>query len=79
MVWKPTYDIIVSDCALKSFVFGARIPKSYKIIAVLKEVRCAICRKVRTQHRTSIIAFFFLFVVCELTEVSCILYQLCAN
>jgi len=54
MVWKPTYDIIVSDCALKSFVFGARIPKSYKIIAVLKEVRCAICRN---QHRTSIIAF----------------------
>jgi len=21
MIWKPTYDVIVSDCALKSFVF----------------------------------------------------------
>jgi len=26
MVWKPTVDVIVSDCALKSFVFfGTRI------------------------------------------------------
>jgi len=47
------------------------------IIAVLKEVRCTICRKVRTQHRTTIIAFL-LFDVFDLTEVSqpCILYQL---
>jgi len=28
MVWKPTYDVVVSDCAIKSFVFGSRIPKS---------------------------------------------------
>jgi len=28
MVWKPTFGVIVSDCALKSFVFGTRIPKS---------------------------------------------------
>jgi len=28
MIWKPTYDVIVSDCALKTFVFGTRIPKS---------------------------------------------------
>jgi len=28
MVWKPTFDVTVSDCALKSFIFGARIPMS---------------------------------------------------
>jgi len=28
MAWKPTFDVIVSDYALKSFVFGTRIPKS---------------------------------------------------
>jgi len=27
LVWKPTFDVIVSDCILK-FVFGTRIPKS---------------------------------------------------
>jgi len=25
MIWKPTYDVIVSDCALKTFVFGTRL------------------------------------------------------
>jgi len=28
MVWKPTINVIVSDCALKSFVFGISIPES---------------------------------------------------
>jgi len=28
MLWKPIFDVIVSDCALKSFVCGTRIPKS---------------------------------------------------
>jgi len=28
MVWKSTFDIIVSDCALKSFVVNIRIPMS---------------------------------------------------
>jgi len=28
MVWKPTYDVIVSYCAINSFVFSAGIPKS---------------------------------------------------
>jgi len=28
MVWKPTFDVIVSDCELKSFVFSTRIRKS---------------------------------------------------
>jgi len=27
MVWKPTFDVIVSDCALKPFLFGTRILK----------------------------------------------------
>jgi len=26
--WLPIFDVIVSDYALKSFVFGTRIPKS---------------------------------------------------
>jgi len=26
--WKATFDVIVSDCALKSFLFGTRIPKN---------------------------------------------------
>jgi len=33
----------------------------------LKEVRCTICREVRTQHRTSIIYFNIFF---DLIEVS---------
>jgi len=28
MVWKPTFDVIVSDCVFNSFVFSTRIPKS---------------------------------------------------
>jgi len=28
MVYKPTFDVIVSDSALKSSGFGTRIPKS---------------------------------------------------
>jgi len=28
MVWKPTFDVIVSDCALSPLFFGTRIPKS---------------------------------------------------
>jgi len=28
MVWKPAFDIIVSEYALKSFVFDTLIPKS---------------------------------------------------
>jgi len=29
MVRKPTFDVIISDCAPKSFVFGTLIPYSY--------------------------------------------------
>jgi len=28
LVWKPTFDVIVSDCVLKSFVFSTCNPKS---------------------------------------------------
>jgi len=56
MVWKPTFDVIVSNCALLPFIFGTRIPKSNSNI-FLNELRCTICEKNRTQHRTSIIAF----------------------
>jgi len=28
MVWKPTFDVVVSDCAFKFFVFGTGIHKN---------------------------------------------------
>jgi len=30
MVWKPTFNVIVSDCALKSFVFDALFARVIK-------------------------------------------------
>jgi len=39
MVRKPAFDVIVSVYALKSFVFGNRIPKSNSNIGVLNRFR----------------------------------------
>jgi len=35
---ETSFDVIVSDCALKSLVFGTRIPKSNKAAACSRKV-----------------------------------------
>jgi len=65
IVWKPTFDVIVGlhDCALKSFVFGTRIPKSNKIIGFwIKYLTLQFVEKyVLNIEHNCILTFFVLF------------------
>jgi len=65
MVWKPTFDVIVSNCGFKSFVFGTRIPKSIRISVFWMRLGAQIVEKsiLNIEH----------FINCILTFSFCLL------